>query len=282
MISDLSHYRAGSGTPLVLLHAGGMSWRAWKPVLPGLSAHHDVYAPTMAAHRGGPVLAPDEPFTPLVLADHVERQLDALGLDTVHLAGNSLGGWVSIELARRGRARSVVGLSPAGVILGEWQSRMVALGGLFARQMARGVVATTIMRSSLVRRAALLTAMLHGERMTTADVVDVFADARVGNRHVNDLMTWALAHGSVAPIAHHPFPIRLAWAQHDFVLPYRTYGRRYVERFPDAEAIMLPGVGHVPMHDDPALVIATIREITAAVDGESPPRRAFRRLRAVS
>jgi pimeloyl-ACP methyl ester carboxylesterase len=49
------------------------------------------------------------------LVDGVEAELDRLGLDKVHIAGNSLGGWISLELARRGRARSVVVFSPAGI-----------------------------------------------------------------------------------------------------------------------------------------------------------------------
>ncbi|AGL28787.1 hypothetical protein J113_23315 [Mycobacterium tuberculosis CAS/NITR204] len=49
-----------------------------------------------------------------VLADHVERQLDELGWETSHIVGNSLGGWVAFELERRGRARSVTGIAPAG------------------------------------------------------------------------------------------------------------------------------------------------------------------------
>ena len=48
------------------------------------------------------------------LADDVERRLDALGWDTAHIVGNSLGGWVAFELERRGRARTLTGIAPAG------------------------------------------------------------------------------------------------------------------------------------------------------------------------
>src|SRR5947209_14648532 len=40
--------------------------------------------------------------------------MDAAGFETAHLAGNSLGGYVALKLAERGRARSVVALAPAG------------------------------------------------------------------------------------------------------------------------------------------------------------------------
>lgn len=112
-------HRGGDGTPLVLLHGFTMSWRAWLPVLPYLAAHHTVLAMTMAGHRGGPALLPDGQPGAVALADTLCAQLDELGLDTVHVAGNSLGGWTALELARRGRARSVVAISPGG----SWRHR---------------------------------------------------------------------------------------------------------------------------------------------------------------
>ena len=80
-------------------------------MLPALEREHDVLAPTLAGHAGGPPVVGriDES----VLADEVERSLDAAGWDTAHVVGNSLGGYVALQLAARGRAR-VVALAPAG------------------------------------------------------------------------------------------------------------------------------------------------------------------------
>src|SRR5262249_2655615 len=66
-----------------------------------------------AGHNGGPN-AGTWFLSSSVLADHVERQLDELGWNTVHIVGNSLGGWVAFELESRGRARTVTGIAPAG------------------------------------------------------------------------------------------------------------------------------------------------------------------------
>ena len=44
------------------------------------------------------------------------------------------------------------------------------------------------------------------------------------------------------------------------------YGARFPELVPDAEWVTLPGVGHVPMYDDPGLVVRTVLELTASVD----------------
>lgn len=55
-----------------------------------------------------------EPAGVASLTRLVGEFLDELGLDRPHLAGNSLGGWIPLELAKQGRARSATGLPPAG------------------------------------------------------------------------------------------------------------------------------------------------------------------------
>ena len=74
---------------------------------------HDVLAVNLAGRVGGPGLAVTS-VSVNALVDAVERDLDAAGFDTAHVVGNSLGGWIALELASRGRARSVVALAPAG------------------------------------------------------------------------------------------------------------------------------------------------------------------------
>ena len=103
----------GSGEPMLLLHPFMMSQKVWKHVAPLIAdtGRYEVFAPTMAGHNGGK----DRYFLDTrVLADEIERQLDALGWDTAHIVGNSLGGWVAFELERRGRARTLTGIAPAG------------------------------------------------------------------------------------------------------------------------------------------------------------------------
>src|SRR5215211_3287480 len=102
----------GSGEPLVLLHGFLDTWRIWELVLPALERRHDVLAPTLAGHAGGPPI--EGPLTASSVPDAVERAMDAAGFDDAHLVGNSLGGYVALQLAARGRARTVVALAPAG------------------------------------------------------------------------------------------------------------------------------------------------------------------------
>src|SRR2546425_11189672 len=110
--SGLSHHRVGAGEPLLLVHP---TWRAWLPVISALSARHDVVGVDLPGFGGSAPLphgvAPSVP----TLAAAVEEQLDRLGWETAHVAGNSMGGWVALELARGGRARTGVAIAPMGL-----------------------------------------------------------------------------------------------------------------------------------------------------------------------
>jgi pimeloyl-ACP methyl ester carboxylesterase len=105
-------HRGGAGPPLACLHGFSDTWRTWELVLPTLERHHDVLAVTLAGHAGGPPIEGE--ISGDVLAEAVERAMDEAGFDTAHLVGNSLGGYVALQLAARGRARTVVALAPAG------------------------------------------------------------------------------------------------------------------------------------------------------------------------
>ena len=105
-------HRGGEGPPLLLLHGFTGSWRIWELVLPALERRHDVLAPTLPGHAGGPPIAGE--ISHDTVPDAIERAMDAAGFETAHIVGNSLGGYVALQLAARGRARSVVALAPAG------------------------------------------------------------------------------------------------------------------------------------------------------------------------
>ena len=113
---ELSHalYRAGHGDPLVLVHGFTATWRCWLPVLAELVPRFEVIAPTLHGHDGGPEPPTGRAQSLSDATDHMEHLLDRLGIGTAHFAGNSMGGALSLELAKRGRARSVVAISPGG------------------------------------------------------------------------------------------------------------------------------------------------------------------------
>src|SRR5207302_4765860 len=89
-------HRGGSGPPMVCLHGFTDSWRTWELVLPALERHHEVLAPTLPGHAGGPPLGPE--ITGTLLVEAVEQAMDEAGFATAHVAGNSRGGYVPPQL----------------------------------------------------------------------------------------------------------------------------------------------------------------------------------------
>lgn len=260
-------HRAGTGTPLLLLHGITAFWHVWSPVLPYLEAHHDVVAPTLLGHAGG--LPLDAQVAPSVdaLADGIEADLDRLGLTRVHIAGNSLGGWLGIELARRRRARSLVLFSPAGA----WQSqRRIALRAAAIRRSA-GVLgryasrADTIASSPTLRWLLLASQVAHPDRVAP-DMVAATIRASAAAPVVAPLAR-VLPRSQVQPLPEtRDYPVRVVWGDRDRVLPFKHFGAPMLARIPGAESVRLPGVGHVPMFDDPAGVARLILEVTSGVD----------------
>src|SRR4051794_37523494 len=116
----LSHHRAGSGEPLVLIHGVGSQWQVWQPVIPALERERDVIALDLPGFGDSPSLPIGVVPNAAALADAVAGFLDSLGIERPVIGGNSLGGWIALELAARGRARAVVGVSPAGFAEG-WE-----------------------------------------------------------------------------------------------------------------------------------------------------------------
>ena len=118
-VTRLAYDRTGSGEPLVLLHGQGFSRRCWDPVIAGLAVDLDVITVDLPGHGDSPRQPRDHGNTPHDLAISVAELLDELGITTAHVAGNSLGGWVALELGRLHRAQTVTALSPAGL----WRRR---------------------------------------------------------------------------------------------------------------------------------------------------------------
>src|SRR3712207_5108903 len=113
-MASLAHDRGGSGEPLLLVHGIGSQWQMWAPVLPLLRAEREVVAVDLPGFGASEPLEPGREPSPENLAAAVAAFLDELGWERAHVAGNSLGGWIALELAKRGRTRSACALSPAG------------------------------------------------------------------------------------------------------------------------------------------------------------------------
>jgi pimeloyl-ACP methyl ester carboxylesterase len=246
-----------SQAPIVLLHGATSSARAWDALIPPLAETYRVFAPTLAGHCDGPPLPTGDAGVVHRIVDAMCRQLDEAAIDTAHIVGNSLGGWVALELARRGRAKSVLALSPAGAWRSPRDLRRLLVLFRAGAALAQGTYMRDLAARKRVRRILLRLMAEHADRLTPAQVAAAFEDMAACSA-LPDILDGARNNGPIEPVLDVKCPVRIAWGVHDRMLPFMRYGVPMLLAVPAAELRFLPGVGHVPMVDDPVLVANTI------------------------
>lgn len=252
--------------PIVLIHGGLGTWRQWRPVIPLLEPHHEVLAVNLVGHWGGapePVRAEGSIID--VLVDGVERDMDEAGWSTAHVVGTSLGGFLALQLAKRGRARTCTAMATVG----SWKSggdlglRLLARSyGFFnrvTRLMARDPARWS--RRPRLRRLLYWHHFARTDRMDPGDTAHMIVGA-ANCTILPALFDWAREHGGSDGLDQIRCPVQLLFPEKDLVLPRRRYGKTLIEAIPHAEVHDLPGVGHGATWDDPPLVARAILDFT--------------------
>lgn len=249
---QLAYDRCGAGPPLVLLHGAGHRRQGWLPVVDLLAKHREVISLDFPGFGESPPL-PDHLTYELDSAVSVLAEFFAdLGLDRPHVAGNSMGGLVSLVLAQRGMVRSATALSPAGLWT-PW-GRRVSLG--MVRQVHRTALymppklATRLAQTAAGRTLMCGVLFARPDRLEPQVLLD---DMRAMVSAVGFGPT--LATGSkIIFIGRVPdVPVTIAWGTRDFLFR-RPRAESVMRLIPHARLLRLPGCGHVPMNDNPDLV----------------------------
>jgi pimeloyl-ACP methyl ester carboxylesterase len=262
---ELNHFRAGTGAPLVLIHGIGSRWELWNPVLAALEAERDVIALDLPGFGQSPMPPPGTPPGVPTLTTLVSEFLDSLGLEKPHVAGNSLGGWISLELAKRGRVASATALSPGGF----YNDRESAYARGFLKMMRRTARllaprAEQVTKSAFGRTVAFSAVTARPARIPPADAA----------LHLRGLAEAPWFEATLEPAVDDRFsggeqitvPTTVAWGARDRLLLPRQ-ARRAQRLIPSARVFMLEGCGHVPTYDDPERVAAVLLEGSA--DGQA-------------
>lgn len=264
----LASERHGSGEPLVLVHGVTHRRQAWYPVLDRLTDHREVVLVDLPGHGASPDLVTHGRPVADVLREQFKAFLDEQGLDRPHIAGNSLGGLVALIAGAEGDARSVTALSPAGFWRNAAQFRYTR--SIFERACA--LADRVGHRTELLARTAAGRKLMYG--VLTAHPARVSCDQAIG-----DARGFLRARPALRLLldAAEPFdreipldvPVTVAWAARDLVLPpWQAEAARRL--LPFAEHVVMRGVGHVPMTDNPDHVASVLLRGSAPAAAIAP------------
>lgn len=258
-------HRGGAGPPLVCLHGFTDTWRTWQFVLPELERHHDVLAPTLLGHAGGPPIGTE--VSDELIADAVERAMDEAGFETAHFTGNSLGGHLALQLAARGRAKSVVALAPAGGWARDDDSTAGTLA-YFARMKEQLEAALphvdAIVATPEGRRRATQYITTHYEHIP-AELISHQMVGAATCEAVHPMIAFATRAGWSLDAESIACPVRVVWGTADRLLPWPSAATRFREEWlPHADWVEMDGIGHCPQLDVP---LETAQLITGFTSG---------------
>ncbi|WP_341254562.1 alpha/beta fold hydrolase [uncultured Dietzia sp.] len=251
----LYHQITGAGPTIVLLHGVCHRAHAWDPVVPLLADRFRVVVVDLPGHGR----SADLPDTGDVL-DYFVSELVTLLEEVVpagerpHIAGNSLGGFLALELGARGLASSVTALSPAGFFRShaDWRYTVSVFRSL-RRAAGRIGRHTPALTERAAGRAVMMAVFCARPWRYPAEAAAIDSEAIVSNTVLDRADRRAFVFS--APVDEN-LPITIRWGRFDMVLPVRQVSLA-TRLFPQAR-VEVSADGHVPMSDDPEGVAASI------------------------
>lgn len=258
----LKYSRKGNGEPLLFIHGLGSAATIWNSLTEPLAKDFDVICVDLPGH--GQTQLPEKiDLAPHALADYVIETLDHLQIETCHLVGNSLGGWVALELAAKypNRIRSLVAFAPAGLWLTPFTSKYP--GTALPRLVAKITYPITpfILRSKQIRKIAFTNISPKAEQLdftTCLDASRAIAKAS-GYYPAWDGMLHRRFDKKIPP----SIPVAIIFGDTDKTLPARTSQERSLAPNHSIWQIW-PECGHAPMWDQHEKSVAIIYEIAGS------------------
>ena len=257
----LNHVRRGSGSPLLLVHGLGAGWRSWTPIIDELAEHREVIAVDLPGFGETPSLTGEVSIATLTdsVADFIREQ----GLDGVATVGQSMGGRMVLELARRGVGGDTVALDPGGF----WSDRELRVFGATLRPSITlvralrgrlpGLLGSPVGRTLLLAQLSARPWALSGE--TVLPDVCGLADAPGTGPAMDALTKGPKQQG--APKGTVPGRVTIGWGRRDLVT-VPSQAARASELFPDAVLHWFEGCGHFPQWDAPQEAIRLVLDST--------------------
>jgi pimeloyl-ACP methyl ester carboxylesterase len=251
--------------PIVLIHgAGGASWRDFAPLIPHLEGVRETVALRIPGSYEAEEIPDDADLTMAGFTDRLETKLDELGLEQPDIVGDSTGGWLALELARRGRARAVVAISPSGMWSPE-EARKIERDLRRAYMLAaRALPVVTMLTRTSVGRYLVFTPLLgtRGAELSAEDATHVLralVESQIGLRPLDANKDEQGNLKRAAGMSEVRCPVLVLWGERDRLMP-PVQGERWASAIEGAELQELTGTGHHPQFDEPEEVARIVLE----------------------
>ena len=246
---------------MLLLHGSGPGVTAaanWRLVIPSLSADRRVIAPDQLGF-GGTATGEQRTYGRDAWTGHALALLDALGVRTVDIIGNSMGGAIALSMAA---AR------PAAV------RRIVLMGSMgVAMALPDGLNAVWGYTPAIEQMRRVIGLFTHNRDLITDELVEMRYQASLNppvrdswqamfpeprQRWVDDL---ALSGTELAAIQN---PVLMVHGRDDRVVPWRVSSAQLLDLLPDSRLHVLSGCGHWTMIEKTADFLAVVQPFLAA------------------
>jgi 2-hydroxymuconate-semialdehyde hydrolase len=230
----------------------------WRPIIPALSASRRVVAPDQLGF-GGTATGERRTYGRAAWTDHALSLLDTLGIGTVDIIGNSMGGAIalSIAAARPQAVRRLVLMGSMGVAMALPQGLDAVWGYTPGAEQMRRVIGLFAHHRDLITDELV---ELRYRASLDPPVRDswaaMFPEPR--QRWVDDL---ALPGAELTAIG---APVLLVHGRDDRVVPWRSSSAQLVDLLPDARLHVLSGCGHWTMIERTADFLAVVQPFLAA------------------
>ena len=256
----------GSGPPIVFIHGLSGSWQNWLEQLPVFAREHRVI--TFDLPGFGASEMPAEKITISGYGRFVNALLDELGVGSAVVVGNSMGGFIGVELAIRfpQRVERLVLVSAAGLsieylrneralaVLNAVENRLAAYSGWLASRsdaLARRPGARRLIFGIVAHRPERLAGPLVAEQ--------VRGSGKSGFLPALDALTDYPIRDRLGEIA---CPTLIVWGADDRIVPADS-ADEYERLIPDTRKEIFADTGHVAMVERPARFNRVLQEFLA-------------------
>jgi pimeloyl-ACP methyl ester carboxylesterase len=261
----------GSGPPVVFIHGLSGSWQNWLEQVPVFARDHRVIAFDLPGFGASEM--PQEKITISGYGRFVSVLLDELGVGSAAVVGNSMGGFIGIELAIRfpERVERLVLVSAAGLSIEYLRNeRALAVLGALGNRLAAysGWVASrsdALARRPVARRAIFGIVAHRPDRLPGPLVAEqVRGSGKPGFIPALDALTDYPIRDRLGEIA---CPTLIVWGAEDKLVPARD-ADEFARLIPNSRKVVWPETGHVAMLERPEAFNALVQAFLAEEPGE--------------